>query len=114
MGLLRIPADEGFFSYTKSLTPAAIDLELRSLVTLDTLHKFTNAVTSRLRLHRDFEATQTLLNVFLRVYADEIIANEELRHGLEALLEVQKQESQRILELIASSSGKLNFVRDVM
>jgi U3 small nucleolar RNA-associated protein 21 len=96
------------------LTPAAIDLELRSLVTLSALNKFVNAVRSRLRLRRDFEATQTLLNVFLRVYADEIIADEDLQRSLETLLEVQKQESQRILELIASSSGKLNFVRDVM
>ncbi|THH13858.1 hypothetical protein EW146_g6403 [Bondarzewia mesenterica] len=105
---------ELFFSYTKALSPAAIDLELRSLVTLDALQLFLHALTQRLRSHRDFEAVQTYLNVFLRMHGDVLIANVEVRRDLETLLEIQKRESDRVLELIASSLGTLAFVRDTL
>ena len=42
----------------KTLSPAAIDLELRSLVTLDDQRLFLTALIQRLRSHRDFEAVQ--------------------------------------------------------
>lgn len=106
--------DEEFFTYAKSLLPAAVDLELRSLVTLDVLHSFIHALTQRLRSHRDFEAVQTYLNVFTRMHGDVLIENAELRGELEMLLKVQKKESERVLELIASSLGTLAFVRDTL
>jgi U3 small nucleolar RNA-associated protein 21 len=68
----------------------------------------------RLRSHRDFEAVQTFLNVFLRIHGDLLIANAELRDGLEGLLAVQKAESGRVLELLASGMGTLGFVREVL
>lgn len=109
-----LPVDETFFSFAKMLSPAAIDLELRSLVTLDSLQLFIHALTRRLLSHRDFEAVQTLQNVFLRMHADVIIANPELQDNLDILMEVQKRESERVLELIASSLGTLGFVRDTL
>ncbi|KAL4246072.1 Utp21-domain-containing protein [Abortiporus biennis] len=105
---------EEFYTYVKSLSPAAIDLEIRSLVSLDALRLFLTALIQRLRSHRDFEAVQTFQNVFLNIHGDVLMANSELRKDLEALQQVQKSESERVLELLASSLGTLGFVRDTL
>ena len=106
--------DEGFYSYVKTLSPAAIDLEIRSLVTLEDQRLFLIALVQRLRSHRDFEAVQTFENVFLRIHGDVLVENAELRDALELLHEVQTAESERVLELLASSLGTLSFVRDTV
>ncbi|KAF7967205.1 hypothetical protein HWV62_35121 [Athelia sp. TMB] len=105
---------ESFFNFTKTLSPAALDLELRSLTTLNHLRLFLRALTSRLKSHRDFEAVQTLQHVFLRMHADVIVTNEEVQTDLRSLADVQRQESEKVLELIASSLGTLGFVRDTL
>ena len=110
----RRDADEEFFNYAKALSPAAMDLELRSLVSLESLRMFIGALTRRLRSHRDFEAVQTFMNVFLRMHGDVLASNEELQSELETLAEAQRKESERLLELLASSLGTLGFVRDTM
>lgn len=89
-----------------------MDLELRSLVSLESLQVFMKALTRRLRARRDFEAVQALQKVFLSLHGDVIIANPELEEDLQMLLRMQKQESERVLELISSSLGTLGFVRD--
>ena len=96
------------------LLPAALELGLRSLVTIDDLSLFINALTRRLLSHRDFEAVQALQAVFLRMHGEVLIANPEIRPKLEGLMEVQRKESQKVLELIASSLGTLSFVRDTL
>lgn len=106
--------DEEFFTYAKSLSPAAIDLELRSLVTLDALRTFLTALNRRLRSHRDFEAVQSFQNVFLRMHGDVLTANPELQEELEMLQDAQRKESEKLLELLASSLGTLSFVRDTL
>jgi U3 small nucleolar RNA-associated protein 21 len=78
------------------------------------MRMFLHAITRRILSHRDFEAMQAFQGVFLRVHADVLVANEELRPELERLMEVQKQESERVLELVASSLGTLAFVRDIL
>ncbi|KAG6836788.1 hypothetical protein H0H93_003209 [Arthromyces matolae] len=100
---------ETFFSFAKTLSPAALDLEIRSLVTLEGFNTFINALTQRLISHRDFEAVQAMQNVFLNIHSDAIVENEELQENLERLLTIQKRESQRILDLITSSLGTLGF-----
>lgn len=105
-------SDDALFNYIKSLSPAAIDLELRSLVSFNSLQQFLRAIKRRLQSHLDFEAVQALQNVVLRIHADVIIENEDLRAELEELLKVQKKESGRVLDLLASSLGTLGFVRD--
>ena len=112
--LIEAFTDENFFNYMKMLSPAALDLELRSLVTLDSLSLFVNALTQRLHSHRDFEAVQAIQNVFLRMHGDVLIANQEMQSELEKLSQAQQKESQRILELIASSLGTLGFVKDTL
>ena len=96
------------------MSPAAIDIELRSLITLDHLRQFIHALKRRLQSHRDFEAVQTLQNVFFQLHGDILLDNGELLLELEELLEIQEKESERILELLASSLGTLGFVRDTI
>ncbi|KAJ7905685.1 Utp21 specific WD40 associated putative domain-containing protein [Mycena olivaceomarginata] len=105
---------EDFFSFAKTLSPAAIDVELRSLVMLESLKTFVVALTQRLKSRRDFEAVQTFQNVFLRMHAEVIVENPELQAGLETLMQVQRKESERVLELLASSLGTLSFVRETL
>ncbi|KAI0691037.1 Utp21-domain-containing protein [Cytidiella melzeri] len=105
---------ETFYSYIKTLSPAAIDVELRSLVTLDVQRLFLTSLIQRLKSHRDFEAVQTLENVFLRMHGDVLVANSEVGEELRKLREVQRAESERVLELLASSLGTLGFVKEVL
>jgi U3 small nucleolar RNA-associated protein 21 len=48
------------------------------------------------------------------MHGDILLDNGELLSELEELLEIQKKESERILELLASSLGTLGFVRDTI
>ena len=113
-GLTFFPPDEAFFTYAKSLSPAAADLEIRSLATVEDMSLFLRALSQRLKSRRDFEAVQTYLNVFLRVHGEALVSNPELRCDLEAFLSLQRQESSRLLESIASCLGTLSFVRDAL
>jgi len=106
-----LTTDTAFFEYAKALSPAALDLEIRSLVSLDHLSLFIHALTSRLQSHKDFEAVQALMSVFLGVHADVLIANEELKHGLKNLREEQKRETTRLRELVGYAMGTLGFLR---
>ncbi|KAJ7172308.1 Utp21 specific WD40 associated putative domain-containing protein [Mycena filopes] len=105
---------EAFFNLAKTLSPAAIDLELRSLVMLDSLKAFIIALTQRLKSRRDFEAVQAFQNVFLKMHAEVIVENPELQDSLNVLMSMQRRESERVLELIASSLGTLGFVRETL
>ncbi|GJJ12631.1 hypothetical protein Clacol_006874 [Clathrus columnatus] len=103
--------DEDFFVYMKKLLPAAIDLEIRTISSLDTMQKFLQALLRRLSSHKDFEAVQTLLSVCLRIHADILIENDELEGLLSEITVVQKQESDRIAKQISSALGILDFIR---
>ncbi|KAH9484417.1 U3 small nucleolar RNA-associated protein 21-like protein [Psilocybe cubensis] len=135
---------ETFFSYAKHLSPAALDLELRTLPSSSSIHPLAalalllHALAQRLRAHRDFEAVQAMQAVVLRAHGDVLIATAaEAEAGagagvgqmeadaetaperavldkLRELEEVQRVESKRVLELIASSLGTLGFVRDTL
>jgi U3 small nucleolar RNA-associated protein 21 len=111
---LTSPPDEEFFTFVKSLSPAAADLEIRSLATSQDLSLFLRALSQRLKSRRDFEAVQTYLNLFLRVHGEQLVSNPKLRADLEAFLSLQRQESGRLLDSIASCLGTLAFVRDTL
>ncbi|KAH9997323.1 Utp21-domain-containing protein [Russula vinacea] len=105
---------DAFFTFAKSLSPAAADLEIRSLATIQDLSLFLCALSQRLKSRRDFEAVQTYLNLFLRVHGEVLVSNPELRADLESFLSLQRQESSRLLDSIASCLGTLAFVRDTL
>ena len=98
----------------KTLSPAAIDLEIRSLVSLEAQRLFLIALIQRLHSHRDFEAVQAFQSVFLRLHGDVLVANDELHADLIRLRDVQRVESERVLELLGSSLGTLGFVKDTL
>jgi len=50
--------------------------------------------------HRNFEAVQTMQNLFLKVYGDILIVHAEMREDLERLALAQQKESQRVFELL--------------
>ncbi|KAG8878364.1 hypothetical protein FRB97_002578 [Tulasnella sp. 331] len=101
---------EDFFVYVKKLSPAALDAELRTLSTWQDLMLCTTALRRRLESHRDFEAVQTLLKVFFRIHGEAFVENEDLGESLESLLEVQRKESLRLLDLVSSALGTLSFI----
>lgn len=91
-----------------------MELEIRSLVTIENLKLFMVAIIQRLQSRRDFEAVQTYQNIFLRIHGEVLVANPELLQTMERLLSVQKVESERVLDLVTSSLGTLDFVREVL
>ncbi|PPQ63266.1 hypothetical protein CVT24_006791 [Panaeolus cyanescens] len=100
---------ERLFNHAKILSPAALDLEIRSLTGLEALSLFIHALTRRLLSHRDFEAVQAMQNVFIKTHGEILIQNEELLSDLEELAATHRKESQGVLQLIASSLGTLGF-----
>ncbi|KAA1479648.1 Utp21-domain-containing protein [Dentipellis sp. KUC8613] len=104
---------ELFFTYMKSLAPATVDLEIRSLFAQG-IHRLLQALAQRLQFRQDFEAVQTFMNILLRIHGDLIICFPEVRCNLERLVGLQKKESNRVFELLSSSSGILTFVRDTL
>lgn len=111
-------ADESLFAHLKLLTPPAIDLELRIALVLPSVQLlFVHALTQRLSSHKDFEAVQALLAVFLRLYGEIFVGEGEDGNGrraLEALLEVQKAEAGRVMRMVTASLGTLSFVRETL
>lgn len=72
------------------------------------------ALIQRLLSRRDVEAVQTYQNIFLRIHGEVLIANPELLETMGRLLTIQKAESERVLDLVTSSLGTLDFVREVL
>ena len=91
-----------------------MDLEVRSLVKIGDLRSFMIALIQRLQSRRDFEAVQTYQSIFLRIHGEVLVANPELLETMKRLLSVQKAESERVLDLVTSSLGTLDFVREVL
>ena len=106
-------ADQSFFEYLKALSPSNVDLEVRSLASIQHLEAFLHALLARLRSHRDFEACQTFLALFLRIHSDLLIANPETRTALEAVAAQQKKEADRLIDLTHYNLGTLAFLRGV-
>ncbi|KAG8856507.1 hypothetical protein FRB91_000733 [Serendipita sp. 411] len=101
------------FKLLKILTPAAVDLELRLLITLQQQALFLRALTQRLCSHNDFEMVQTLMAVFLKLHGESLIDNVEMQGNLERLLQASRAENEKIGALINKGLGVLNFIRDV-
>lgn len=105
--------DGTLFTLLKNLSPPAVELELRLLITLRLQSSFIQALTRRLHSHMDFEMVQTLLAVFLRLHGESMVENNELREGLEALLQLMKSENSRLRSLVMKNLGMLSFIREV-
>ncbi|KAF7118999.1 hypothetical protein CNMCM5793_008639 [Aspergillus hiratsukae] len=113
-----------FTDYLKTLSPAKTDLEIRSLdLRVNNGHSelsaFVMALTTRLRLGKDFELVNAWMAVFLKIHADivrkcsESAANDhgQLRKSLVQWSEEQQREAKRLADLVGYCRGVVGFIR---
>ncbi|KAL8702466.1 MAG: hypothetical protein Q9201_004371 [Fulgogasparrea decipioides] len=95
---------EPLVSHLAALAPAAADIEIRSLASLDEMAGFVQALTARLKQKKDYELVQTWMSVFLRCHGREIIGGgeemEALTEALKEWREEQGKEGKRLGELV--------------
>ena len=123
--------DDDFFSRLFSLTPANLDLELRSLDSPDHLALFIRALENHIARRMDFEAVQAVLNAFLSVQSEALAMasksstdaldssdmssehDESLDSALRSLLTTHERESRNISSLVRNSLGLVAWTRGV-
>ncbi|CAO3616505.1 unnamed protein product [Cunninghamella blakesleeana] len=106
-----------FVSYTKSLNPSGLDLELRT-ITIDReltyINLFVEAIYYMLKTRKNFELAQTWLNVFLSIHGDLIISNPDnqaIHETLNHILQIQQDEFGRLSEKIHYGLCVIDFAR---
>ena len=124
--LLRDSAQSGnytmFLSHLKNLSPAAADVEIRSLSSATTslsgdadqsneLVAFVKALTSLLNSKRDFELGQAWMAVFLKMHADVVIEDEELKETVREWQESVGREKERVERLSEYCNGMVGYLR---
>lgn len=135
---LALEEDEidSLFIYLHSLTPPALDSEIRSLFRVTDVTAFLQCMTKRLRQHLDYDAIQAMISIALKIHSSFIIENgikvidgnsndtimndtEQSKDGLQLgqavreLMIEQYKEGNRVLELLQYCMGSLAFVRDL-
>lgn len=114
------------FDYLHSLTPPALDSEIRSLARVPDVTAFLQCMTGRLRQHLDYDAIQAMLAVALQIHSTFIIEHgtkviggeakeadegQLLGQALRELMIEQHKEANRVLELLQYCMGSLEFIR---
>lgn len=128
---------EPFIAHLSSLSPAAADIEIRSLSPMLTagdssftthspplplshqhqseLTLIVHALTARLRQKRDYELVNAWMTVFLKVHGESVVEDPGLSGGLrEALAEwkaVQQEEARRLGEILGFCKGVVGWLR---
>lgn len=111
-----------FLSHLKNLNPAAADVEIRSLSSAaislsgdaeqaNELVAFVNALTSLLRSKRDFELGQAWMAVFLKVHADVVGEDEDLRQAVSEWQSAARSEKERVEMLSEYCNGMVGYLR---
>lgn len=125
--LLGIPMDQSnqldgdatiaFFNFCKELSPAAMDIELRTLPDLESLREvtvFIRAVTRQLQSKRDFELCQAWMAVLFQIHSVLLCGHANEDEVIMALNEWKRQqeiERTRIADLVNYCSGVASFLR---
>ena len=78
----------------------------------DELVNFVEALTSRLKLKRDYELVQAWMAVFLKLHGEEVANNERLMQTLQEWRQHQESEGMRVGELVGFCSGVVGFLRN--
>ncbi|KAL4778750.1 Utp21 specific WD40 associated putative domain-containing protein [Aspergillus varians] len=115
---------DSFFFELKSLTPARLELEIRSLghqagEDRSELSAFVLALSDRLASKRDFDLANAWMAVFLRIHSDVVAAcsessestDNQLRNSLGIWSRVQHAETQRLAGLVGYCRGVVGFLR---
>ncbi|KAI7894563.1 Utp21 specific WD40 associated putative domain-containing protein [Mucor mucedo] len=105
-----------FVEYAKSLSPSAIDLEIRSFTIdgeLTLLNYYLDAILYMLKTRKNFELAQAWLSVFLNIHGDLIVANptNPIHEKLQDILAVQGKEFGRLSQQIHYSLCLIDFTR---
>ncbi|KAF1348835.1 Utp21 specific WD40 associated putative domain-containing protein [Delphinella strobiligena] len=111
-----------FLSHLKILNPAAADVEIRSLSSATTslsgdvdqaneLVTFVNGLTSLLHSKRDFELGQAWMSVFLKMHADVVREDDNLRAAVAAWQGAARAEKARVEGLSEYCNGLVGYLR---
>ncbi|KAK5718475.1 rRNA-processing protein utp21 [Elasticomyces elasticus] len=96
----------------KSLSPAAADIEFRSLsADGEELHTLVKALTWLMRERRDFELGQAWMAVLLRLHGDLVVNNDALRHAVGEWRDALGEESRRVATLGSYCSGVVGYLK---
>ncbi|KAG0764980.1 hypothetical protein G6F33_002109 [Rhizopus arrhizus] len=107
-----------YVEYAKSLSPAAIDVELRSFTIdpeLTLLNYFLEAIVYMLKSRKNFELAQAWLSVFLNIHGDLIISNtsQPIHDNIKAILDIQNrfilQRYNKALHFVQNLPASSNF-----
>lgn len=124
--LLHVAADTGDYGrlllHLKNLSPAAADVEIRSLSSATTslsgdadqsneLVTFVKALTGLLYSKRDFELGQAWMSVFLRMHADVVVEDDDLREAVREWQEAVRVEKERVETLSEYCNGMVGYLR---
>lgn len=99
-----------FTTYLSTLSPAAADIEIRSLNPSE-LVPFIEALVARLRQKRDYELVQAWMAVFLREHGDAVAGDQTLRVVLGEWRGEQEREGRRLGDLVGFCGGVVGFLR---
>ncbi|CEG81199.1 hypothetical protein RMATCC62417_15426 [Rhizopus microsporus] len=107
---------DAFVNYAKTLSPAAIDVELRSFTIdgeLTVLNYFLEAIVYMLKSRKNFELAQAWLSVFLAIHGDLIITSTriDIHEKIKTILSIQNTEFGRLSEQIHYSLCLIDFAR---
>ncbi|GAA5808757.1 hypothetical protein MFLAVUS_002153 [Mucor flavus] len=107
---------ETFVDYAKSLSPSAIDLEIRSFPIdgeLTLLNYYLEAILFMLKSRKNFELAQAWLSTFLSIHGDLIVANptNPIHQKLKDILTIQDSEFGRLSQQIHYSLCLIDFAR---
>ncbi|CAK3915396.1 U3 small nucleolar RNA-associated 21 [Lecanosticta acicola] len=101
-----------FLSHLKNLSPAAAEVEIRSLSYENSeFVTFARALTYQLSTKRDFELVQAWMAVFLRVHGDVVITDEDVREAVEQYRDALETEKRRIQKLGGMVNGLVGYLR---
>jgi len=101
-----------FLDHLKSLSPAAADIEIRSLsIENDEMVTYVHALMWLMKERRDFELAQAWMGVFLRVHGDLAFNVEELGQAVEEWRVLMEEERRRVQRLAGYCNGVVGWLR---
>lgn len=99
-------------SHLKSLSPAAADIEIRSLSSDRAEHvAFVTSLRWLLQQKRDFELVQVWMAVFLKVHGDVVVGDRDVRAAIEEYRDALVEEKKRVKRLAEYCSGMVGYLR---